>query len=120
MLNSLEVYLPYGSLVTGIQMLAVFQNLRWNSNKTFLLISGEREKSRQTYLSIMCFMAIHFSNKSFNTQLLYTKPWVSKLFTKIRMLQATLRTMKELAKTANISQQTQACIKIEETVSICL
>jgi len=35
-------------------------------------------------------------------------------------VQATLRTMKELAKTANISQQTQACIKIEETVSICL
>ena len=32
----LEVCLPYSRLLTGIQILAVFQNLRWNSNKTSL------------------------------------------------------------------------------------
>ena len=46
-LDQLEVCLPYSRLLTGIQILVVFQNLRWNSNKTFLLISGEREKSRK-------------------------------------------------------------------------
>ena len=37
-LDQLEVCLPYSRLLTGIQMLAVFQNLRWNSNKTSLII----------------------------------------------------------------------------------
>ena len=32
-LDQLEVCLPYSRLLTGIPMLAVFQNLRWNSNK---------------------------------------------------------------------------------------
>ena len=33
-LDQLEVCLPYSRLLTGIQILAVFQNLMWNSNKT--------------------------------------------------------------------------------------
>ena len=36
-LDQLEVCLPYSRLLTGIQILLVFQNLRWNSNKTALL-----------------------------------------------------------------------------------
>ena len=35
-LDQLEVYLPYSRLLTGITLLAVFQNLGWNSNKTSL------------------------------------------------------------------------------------
>ena len=35
-LYQLEVCLPYSRLLTGIPILAVFQNLRWNSNKTSL------------------------------------------------------------------------------------
>ena len=37
-LDQLEVCLPYSRLLTGIPIpiLAVFQNLRWNSNKTSL------------------------------------------------------------------------------------
>ena len=31
-LDQLEVCLPYSRLLTGIPILAVFQNLRWNSN----------------------------------------------------------------------------------------
>ena len=38
-LDQLEVCLPYSRLLTGIQILLVFQNLRWNSNKTSLLLS---------------------------------------------------------------------------------
>ena len=34
--EQLEVCLPYSRLLTGIPILAVFQNLRWNSNKTSL------------------------------------------------------------------------------------
>ena len=37
-LDQLEVCLPYSRLLTGIQILVVFQNLRWNSNKTSLKI----------------------------------------------------------------------------------
>ena len=33
-LFQLEVCLPYSRLLAGILILAVFQNLRWNSNKT--------------------------------------------------------------------------------------
>ena len=36
-LDKLEVCLPYSRLLTGIPLLAVFQNLRWNSNKTSLI-----------------------------------------------------------------------------------
>ena len=36
-LDQLEVCLPYSRLLAGISILAVFQNLRWNSNKTSLL-----------------------------------------------------------------------------------
>ena len=35
-LDPLEVCLPISRLLTGIPILAVFQNLRWNSNKTTL------------------------------------------------------------------------------------
>ena len=35
-LDQLEVCLPDSRLLTGIPILAVFQNLRWNSNKTSL------------------------------------------------------------------------------------
>ena len=34
--DQLEVCLPYRRLLTGIPIVAVFQNLRWNSNKTSL------------------------------------------------------------------------------------
>ena len=37
-LDQLEVCLPYSRLLTGIQILLVFQNLRWNSNKTTLVL----------------------------------------------------------------------------------
>ena len=37
-LDQLEVWLPYGKLLTGILILAVFQNLRWNSIKYLYLI----------------------------------------------------------------------------------
>ena len=36
-LDQLEVCLPYSRLLAGISILAVFQNLRWNSNKTSLI-----------------------------------------------------------------------------------
>ena len=39
-LDQLEVSLPYSTLLTGIPILVVFQNLRWNSNKTSLSLSG--------------------------------------------------------------------------------
>ena len=35
-LDQLEVCLPYSRLLAGTPILAVFQNLRWNSNKTSL------------------------------------------------------------------------------------
>ena len=35
-LDLLEVCLPYSRLLAGILILAVFQNLRWNSNETSL------------------------------------------------------------------------------------
>ena len=35
-LDQFEVCLPYSRLLTGIPILAVFKNLRWNSNKTSL------------------------------------------------------------------------------------
>ena len=35
-LDQLEVCLPYSRLLTGIPKLAVFQNVRWKSNKTSL------------------------------------------------------------------------------------
>ena len=37
-LDQLEVCLPYSRLLTGMPILAVFQNLRWNSNKTSINI----------------------------------------------------------------------------------
>ena len=35
-LDQLEVCLPFSRLLAGLSILAVFQNLRWNANKTFL------------------------------------------------------------------------------------
>ena len=43
-LDQLEVCLPYSRLLTGIQILLVFQNLRWNSNKTTLTHEKEGAK----------------------------------------------------------------------------
>ena len=37
-LDQLAVCLPYSRLLAGIPILAVFQNLRWNSNKTPLVL----------------------------------------------------------------------------------
>ena len=45
--DQLEVCLPYSRLLTGIPILAVFQNLRWNSNKTSL----HKNKSFQNKLT---------------------------------------------------------------------
>ena len=39
-LDQLEVCLPYSRLLTGIQILLAFQNLRWNSNKTSLYMNS--------------------------------------------------------------------------------
>ena len=39
-LDQLEVCLPYSRLPAGIPILVVFQNLRWNSNKTSLKVAG--------------------------------------------------------------------------------
>ena len=36
-LDQLEICLPFSRLLTGIPILAVLQNLRWNSNKTSLI-----------------------------------------------------------------------------------
>ena len=35
-LDQLEVCLPFSRLLAGLSILAVFQNLKWNANKTFL------------------------------------------------------------------------------------
>ena len=43
--DQLEVCLPYSRLLTGIPILAVFQNLRWNSNKTSLYFWSRRLQS---------------------------------------------------------------------------
>ena len=40
-LDQLEVCLPYSRLLAGIPILSVFQNLRWNSNKTSLIMKQE-------------------------------------------------------------------------------
>ena len=47
-LDQIEVCLPYSRHLAGILILAVFQNLRWNSKKTFLSIflNIEIEKNR--------------------------------------------------------------------------
>ena len=37
-LDQLEVCLPFSKLLAGISILAVFQNLKWNSNKTSLIL----------------------------------------------------------------------------------
>ena len=39
-LDQLEVCLPYRRLLAGIPILAVFQNLRWKSNKTSLMMNN--------------------------------------------------------------------------------
>ena len=45
-LDQLQVCLPYSRLLTGILILAVFQNLRWNSNKTSLLKYDQRKTEK--------------------------------------------------------------------------
>ena len=41
-LDQLKVCLPYSRLLAGIPILVVFQNLRWNSNKTSLVFLASR------------------------------------------------------------------------------
>ena len=43
-LDLFEVCPPYSRLLTRIAMLAVFQNLRWNSNKTSLMSMNLRKE----------------------------------------------------------------------------
>ena len=49
-LDQLEVCLPYSRLLAGIPILAEFQNLRWNSNKTSLI--NKENISRVAYTNI--------------------------------------------------------------------
>ena len=42
--DQLEVCLPYSKLIAGIPILAVFQNLRWNLNKTYQLLKRDSSK----------------------------------------------------------------------------
>ena len=49
-LDQLEVCLPYIRLLTGIPVLAVFQNLRWNSNKTPLITKKILVKSLSSFI----------------------------------------------------------------------
>ena len=51
-LDQLEVCIPYSRLLAGTQILAVFQNLRWNSNKTSLYV-GNCLKSYQVVLYVV-------------------------------------------------------------------
>ena len=44
-LDQLEVCVPFSRLLTGIPILAVFQNLRWDSNKTSLYRSDMNFKN---------------------------------------------------------------------------
>ena len=60
-LDQLEVCLPYSRLIAGIPILAVFQNLRWNSNKTPLLFLS----LTQTYLPFTHYVAQYLINHFF-------------------------------------------------------
>ena len=51
-LDQLEVCLPYCRLLAGIPILAVFQNLRWNSNKTSLFLTLWLGKYGCTFVTI--------------------------------------------------------------------
>ena len=57
-LDQLEVCLLYIRLLTGIPILAVFQNLRWNSNKTFLFFA---DKLTEKFVS-KCTKKVSFTN----------------------------------------------------------
>ena len=51
-LDQLEVCLPYSRLLAGIPILAVFQNLRWNSNKTSLVYKADEAELFHSKLSL--------------------------------------------------------------------
>ena len=58
-LVQLEVCLPYSRLLTGIQILAVFQNLRWNSNKTSLFEICNNLRSQEAFFEKSPFLDPH-------------------------------------------------------------
>ena len=47
-LDQLEVCLPYSRLLAGIPLLGVFQNFRWNSNKTSLFKHHNKKESQMS------------------------------------------------------------------------
>ena len=55
-LDQLEVWQPCNRLLTGIPLLAVFQNLRWNSNKTRIsfLMNLEMDSCGRGHPSVPC------------------------------------------------------------------
>ena len=54
-LDQLQVYVPYSRLLAGIPRLAVFQNSRWNSNKTFLHLNFDVVNPESFYKVIIPF-----------------------------------------------------------------
>ena len=54
-LYQLEVFLPYSRLLTGIPILAVFLNLKWNSNKTSLIIKDELALCIEIFATTSCW-----------------------------------------------------------------
>ena len=66
-LDQLEVCLPFSGLLPGIPILAVFQNLRWNSNKTSLAINAPAKITLFTLFTVYVFtIFIHKSIDSIN------------------------------------------------------
>ena len=68
-LDQLEVCLHYSRLLAGIPMLAVFKNLRWNSNKTSLL------HFCQKFIVFISQCIWIEKNQNFKVQLLIINPW---------------------------------------------
>ena len=54
-LNQLVVCITYSRLLTGIPIMAVFQNLRWNSNKTSLLLKAMYVCMYEYKFLVICF-----------------------------------------------------------------
>ena len=66
-LYQLEVCLLYNRLLTGITIVAVFQNLKWNSNKTSLIYYPNQEEScNRTLIPIggSWFLCLHQQQKA--------------------------------------------------------
>ena len=77
--DQLEVCLTYSRLLTGIPKLVVFQNLRWNSNKTSLILIGKQSQIWRGWvlliplsflgllLSESMFIWLYFLSRSFTS-----------------------------------------------------